>query len=624
MPPLRVLVIARWYPAVDDAVRGSFVADQVDALAGTGDVEPTVASFEFVRLNRVPDRREPEREAIHARYGPAARARVDALVRGGWPASVGTWSHLASVPVARLPVASGPEDAPSREGDDHGAVFAPFVEGMRDRGPADRPPFDLVHAHTGFPDGELAASAARTLGIPYVVTEHSSRTRELLQDPEVRQRYAAVVAGAARVIVVSRALGAELRAALPELAAVLDERLIVVPNLLPVELFRAPARAGRRAGELLYVGTRKPDKGIAALLEAFALARRQRPDLTLRMIGRSPTADDEAAWQARAGELGVADTVSFEPPTDRAGVADAMARADLFVHPSRYETFGVVVAEALASGLPIVATRSGGVEDIVDDGRAVTGALVAVDDAPAMAEAILATLERRDQIDPAEMRADATARFGAGSVARRLLEIYRGATATPSARPTGGGADSGRPAASRVADDRLPLVVGFNRVRAARLLGSLPPDLLRALTLVTVKDPGEQPLPAGIGTVLAADLDTDYQAAVQDVRRAAPPRGLRGRIVRLTDPGAPGRIAARLAEVQVNHARYRLETAQRTVAEAAGAGGAPDLVCLDGYDVVAAGPALDAGAARLCPGGVRWLADAWAARGAPRPPAPAP
>ena len=652
MPPLRVLVIARWYPAVDDAVRGSFVADQVDALAGTGDVEPTVASFEFVRLNRVPDRREPEREAIHARYGPAARARVDALVRGGWPASVGTWSHLASVPVARLPVASGPEDAPSREGDDHGAVFAPFVEGMRDRGPADRPPFDLVHAHTGFPDGELAASAARTLGIPYVVTEHSSRTRELLQDPEVRQRYAAVVAGAARVIVVSRALGAELRAALPELAGVLDERLVVVPNLLPVELFRAPARAGRTIGELLYVGTRKPDKGIATLLDAFALARGRRADLTLRLIGRSPTADDEAVWRARADELAVADAVSFEPPVDRAGVADAMARADVFVHPSRYETFGVVVAEALASGLPIVATRSGGVEDIVDDGTAATGALVDVDDAPAMAEAMLAMLERRDRIDPAAMRADATARFGADAVARRLLEIYREATSIPSngqdsgssgdgrvltdtlqAPVDGGGApvdrprvDGGRPAEGqadgRVADGPPPLVVGFNRIRVARLLGSLPPDLLRALTLVTVKDPGEQPLPAGIGTVLAVDLNRDFHAALQEVRGAAPPRGLRGRIVRLTDPGAPERIAARLADVQANHARYRLETAQRTVAEAAGVRESPDLLCLDGYDVVAAGPALDSGAARLCPGGIRWLADAWATRIAPPARAP--
>ena len=645
MPPLRVLVIARWYPAVDDAVRGSFVADQVDALAATGDVEPTVASFEFVRLNRVPERREPEREAIHARYAAPARERSDVLAPGGWPVAVGTWSHLASVPVARLPVASGPEDTPSREGDDHAAAFAPFLQGVRDRWPSDEEsPFELIHAHTGFPDGELAASAARTLGIPYIVTEHSSRTRELLQDPEVRRRYAAVVEGAARVIVVSRALGAELRAALPELAATLDERLVVVPNLLPVELFRAPARAGRRAGELLYVGTRKPDKGIATLLEAFALARGRRADLTLRLIGRSPTADDEAVWRARAGELAVADAVSFEPPVDRAGVADAMARADVFVHPSRYETFGVVVAEALASGLPIVATRSGGVEDIVDDGTAAAGALVDVDDARAMAEAILAMLERRDRIDPEAMRADATERFGADAVAHRLVEIYREAAPIPSNGPGGGDAggarapsnppsaladggrvvdgggprvDGARLSGGRAADDLLPLVVGFNRIRVARLLGNLPDDLLRMLTLVTVMDPGEQPLPAGIGTVLAVDLNRDFHAALEEVRRAAPPRGLRGRIARLTDPGAPERIAARLADVQANHARYRLETAQRTVAEAAGAGEIPDLLCLDGYDVVAAGPALDAGTARLCPGGIRWLADAWATRVAP-------
>ncbi len=630
MAPLHVLVVARWYPAVDDPARGSFVADQVDALVASGHVVPEVASFELVRLNRVPERREPEREAIHHRYG-AAVGRVDAATPGGWPARVGTWPHLGAVPVARLPVASGPEDTAAREGDDHLAAFGPFVEACA----ASRPsrPFDLVHAHTGFPDGELAAAAARRLGVPYVVTEHASRTRDLLRDPAVRERYVAVVRGAVRVMVVSESLAAELRDALPECAAELAERLVVVPNMIPVERFRAPATADRRHGELLYVGTRKPDKGIETLLSAFALARAQDPGLTLRLVGRSPTPSDEAGWLARAEELGVADAVAFDPPVDRAGVAAAMARADVFVHASRYETFGVVAAEALASGLPVVATRSGGVEGILGADPSSVGALVPVDDPAAMAAAILATLARREAFDPDRLRGRAVERFGGGAVGSQVLAIYREAVGdaavppsatggTPSA--TGGtpsaaeDAKTGSDTATAATPHPLPLVVAFNRVQAARLLSPLPAALLAGLTVVTAEDPGDQPLPAGLGRVIAVDLDAGYQAALREARPVQP-RGLVGRVVRFArDPGASDRIAA----VHAGRSEYRLETAGRQVVEAARAArqspgerpaAVPDLLCLDGYDVLAAGPAIDSGVARLAPGSVRWLADRWAA-----------
>ncbi len=621
MRPLRVLVIARWYPAVDDPVRGSFVADQVDALAASGMIEPTVVSFEFVRLNRVLERREPEREAIHARFRVPAQDRVDALTRGGWPAAVRTWSHLAGVPVARLLVASGPEDSSAAEGDDHLAAFAPFVEGLAARGAT----FDLLHAHTGFPDGELAARAAAMLGIPYVVTEHSSRTGALLADPEVRGRYAAVLAGAARVVVVSDALAAEIRDALPEMAAQMDELLEVVPNTVPVELFRAPARSHRRRGELLYVGTRKADKGIGTLLEAFALARADVPELTLRLVGRSPTAADEDGWRTRAAELGVAEAVAFDPPVDRAGVADAMARADLFVHPSRRETFGMVAVEALASGLPVVATRSGGVDGILGPEPDTVGTLVATDDPRALADGILETWARRDAFDPAALRAGAEERFAAPAVARRLMEIYERATdRSPQEAPAGTPGPAEVTGRSAVPPPAVPIVIGFNRVQAARLLAPLPGELLGQLTLVTTDDPGDRPLPAGIGTVVTADLDAGYQAALRAARPAQQPKGLMGRVIHFArDPGASDRIAA----VHADRPRYRLETAQRRVIETvrAAAGGdssptvhleattPPDLLCIDGYDILAAGPAIDSGVARLAPGGVRWLADQWAA-----------
>ena len=620
MAPLRVLVVARWYPAFDDPVRGSFVADQVDALVATRRVQPAVASFEFVRLNREPGRAEAERAEVHTRISAVVRGRPDVFADGGSPASEEIWPNLGGVPVARLPVATAAGDSAGQEADEHLRSFLPFLEGLVSRCGGERP-FDLVHGHTAFPDGELAAAGARLLGVPYLVTEHSSLVADLLRDPDVHRRYAAVVRDAARVVVVSEALGRTLRAALPELGGILDERLVVAPNAVPVERFTAPGRATRRTGELLYVGSRKPDKGIAVLLEAFALARAERPDLTLRLIGRSPTDEDEASWHTRADELGLTGAVAFEPQADRGAVAEAMSRADVFVHPSRYETFGMVAAEALAAGLPVVATRSGGVEEVLGSDAASRGALVPVDDRDALAAAIVSVFDHRAEFDPGELRAHAARRFASGAVAQRLLALYdeivgrqddlararpeRGrralATSTP-ASPT----DVSR-------TSRLPVVVCFNRIRAARLLGPLPGALLRDLTLLTVPDPGDQPLPPGLGEIVVADLDAGYRAALDEVRRSAPPRGLRGRIARITDPEAPQRLAARAAEIHARHADYRLETAQAVVADAVRRRSVPDLLCVDGYDLVAASRALDSCLARLTPGGIRWLADRWTA-----------
>ena len=101
-----------------------------------------------------------------------------------------------------------------------------------------------------------------------------------------------------------------------------------------------------------------------------------------------------------------------------------MARASVFVHASRYETFGVVAAEALAAGLPVVATDSGGVTEILGAEPERLGALVAVDDSLALGNGILETLGRRETFDAATLRASVRSRFGAEVVAERLITLY--------------------------------------------------------------------------------------------------------------------------------------------------------------------------------------------------------
>ncbi len=145
----------------------------------------------------------------------------------------------------------------------------------------------------------------------------------------------------------------------------------MVPNVVEVDAF-APGSgtAGRDGRELLWVGGRKANKGIDVLLAAFTRLHAARPDLRLRLIGRAPSETEEARCRSLARDLGIAGAVAFEGHASRSEVAAAMARAAVFVHPSPTETFGVVAAEALAAGLPVAATPSGGVEEVVGhDGR---------------------------------------------------------------------------------------------------------------------------------------------------------------------------------------------------------------------------------------------------------------
>ena len=102
-----------------------------------------------------------------------------------------------------------------------------------------------------------------------------------------------------------------------------------------------------------------------------------------------------------------------------------MARAAVFVHPSPAETFGVVAAEAAASGLPVAATPSGGVEDIVGRDGAL-GTIAASHDPADLAAAVADVLARRGTFDPGAMRRSVEARFSADPRGRRVPAVVRG------------------------------------------------------------------------------------------------------------------------------------------------------------------------------------------------------
>jgi glycogen(starch) synthase len=618
-PPLDVLVVASWFPAIDDSTRGRFIADQARALLATGLVRPSVISFEPLGVRGgLPDRRR-QVAAIEANLGPVLRTDPGLFNPGGSDTPPG-------VPVARLPIA--------------GSGWGPggTAHGSRNRdhalrsiaGRADLPAWSIVHAHTGYPDGAGAVGLANRLGLPLVITEHASFVDRILADPWQRRTYLRGVRAASRFIAVSQTLADQLIKAIPEL----EPKLVVIPNTVDVAAFATAPRVERRPAELLYVGYRTPLKAIDVLLDAFREIRAARPDATLRLIGRSPDEATEAGWQRQAAELGIADAVSFEPTALRPEVVAAMSRASLLVHPSRYETFGIAPVEALAAGLPVVGSDIGSLRELLA-GNPDLGALAPVGDAGALARTVLATLDRRASFDPAVLRAAVIDRFGAAAVAGRLADLYAEVAALPrpveANRPhvaaragpaSVAGTDAGPwalpgEAGPVAADNPQPppiLIIGFDTPAAAALIRPLPAAILGRCRLLCAAGPETAELPASLGVAITVDL-----------------AGAPGAGTAASDPPGPAGLGRRWRSTIRTAARdplgtYRRERADRrrnaTRAAASRAAvvtelarlravaltGEVEVIALDGRDQVALlglpGPGI-----RLLPGSIRWLAD---------------
>ncbi|WP_407524068.1 glycosyltransferase [Methylobacterium oryzisoli] len=196
-------------------------------------------------------------------------------------------------------------------------------------------------------------------------------------------------------------------------------RVVAIPNAIPVEEAHPAASEAElraRAPVILSAGRLAREKDFATLLRAVA---RLPAPARLVILGEGP---ERPALQALAQELGIADRVAL--PGYRPSPWESYAQARVFALSSLSEGFGNVVVEALASGLPVVATDCGGPREILEDGR--HGALMPVGDAEALAAALARALDAPG--DPGPRRARA-ARFATRRVVGDYLALLDAAAA---------------------------------------------------------------------------------------------------------------------------------------------------------------------------------------------------
>lgn len=284
---------------------------------------------------------------------------------------------------------------------------------------------DLLHVHYAIPHATSAWIAKEMLKeqgrpLPVVTTLHGTDITIVGQDHSYQAITRFSIERSDRITSVSQWLKDETIKAF----GCSNQRVDVIPNFVDPAIFdrakygdglHRELGGGRRV--LMHISNFRPVKRVRDVVRVFARIREQVPSV-LVMVGDGP---DRGAAEEEARTLGVAADVRFLGKIDH--VAPLLAAADLYVFPSESESFGLSALEALASGVPVVAARVGGVPEVVVDG--VTGALLPLGDVDGMAAAGVRLLEPGNWARAsAAAIADAHTRYATHDVVAQYEQLY--------------------------------------------------------------------------------------------------------------------------------------------------------------------------------------------------------
>lgn len=396
----RVLVVSHLYPDATTPHRGSFVLNQCLALQKQLQWQPYVLVRTPYRL----DCRRPRR------LWKSLRAWREALTASAWASENDNGAELA---VLRLPVPHHPRLP---------MALRPWAQALAmccHWRAILKPGFSLLHAHTGLIDGMASLlfrlfTPARAL--PWLITEHTGPLQAITHPWTLGIQSRLAWRRTHRLVAVSPALAADLQKELSH------TNVAIVPNALPLN--DIPVRASLPpAGppwRILAVGALQANKQPLLLAKALYHLQQAGQHVTLTWVGDGPLTDELKAY-CNTHQLPLNHLPKLDPPQ----VWQQMHQAHFLAVASRYETFSLVTAEAMACGLPVVATPAGGPQAIIT--KPLFGELASnATEAGALASALRQAFARYlDGYSVTAMRAAIDARFSGEQIALQLDTIYQ-------------------------------------------------------------------------------------------------------------------------------------------------------------------------------------------------------
>jgi phosphatidyl-myo-inositol alpha-mannosyltransferase len=314
--------------------------------------------------------------------------------------------------------------------------FSPQIAGRMDRAVRFHR-FDILHVHEPCTPA-VAMVAVLMAASPVVGTFHAALESSGFYD---RARF---VAGAVMKRIDIRVAVSEAARSFPQ--SRFPGPFRIIPNGVPVEIYSPAVGATKVPGRILFVGRAEPRKGLGVLLQAFALVRKRMPEATLVVAGATRRQVLETERDGSDLQVDLAGVEALGWVDDEVKIAQ-LGEAEILCAPSRAaESFGIVLAEGMAAGVPVVASNLPGYRAVLRDGEA--GRLTPPGDPVALADALCDLLQ--DEAERRRLTAAgiiAAADLSWGQITDRIVEAYEDALSAPRVRGLHG--LPGRPAAAR-------------------------------------------------------------------------------------------------------------------------------------------------------------------------------
>lgn len=386
MSAQRIFVVPRWYPSLQTPVIGTFVAEQVMGMARTYSEDLWGVST-YSRADM----------ALQTRLGMNNMQVLTRFFR-----HLGTRILYPAQNVMHLDTPTLHWNPRLLEGNRKAIERVHERHFLRFRSRHGQP--RVIHAHSASAAVEVLALKEK-YGVPLVITEHDLQIHGTLL-PVLKRADCVIAVSAAQARFLSDAGVQNIK---------------VVLNAVDAAHF--PLRSHPPGGPLTIATLSRIDhrKGIDDLLRAFARIHHKLPEATRLLIGgEGPSLK---AMKSLAHQLGVGAHVIWEGSVSRERVPHFLARSHFFVSASHVESFGLVLAEALAMGIPVITSDSGGPTDFV---HAANGLIFPVSDVRRLSELLLHMTQRYATYKPPELRSDILSLCRTSKIYPQIQAVYQG------------------------------------------------------------------------------------------------------------------------------------------------------------------------------------------------------
>jgi len=276
----------------------------------------------------------------------------------------------------------------------------------------------IIHQHIAFPHGLFTYKLSKKYNIPYIISEQWTGYVPLdnaYNNFFIKYFTKKIFKQSKTTTAVSKTLSNAIE------NHNLANKVFVIPNVVDISKFNyIPNRTTNNITRILHVSTiDDKQKNIKMLLKAMKLIENEGYDFILDIVGDS---DDREMLEKFSKKLNFASEINFYGSKSPDELISFYQQSDFFVLSSNYETFCVVLIEALACGLPIVATNDRAVCEIVNDKN---GLLSEINNTENFAAQIMLMLETYHKYNASELRASVETRFSKETISRKFDEVYR-------------------------------------------------------------------------------------------------------------------------------------------------------------------------------------------------------